>query len=75
VANTEQPLVSLAERIADRIAADLNDRRGFHLDTLDDELQREIRDKWMGIIEAELAVPVVHRNEWRVRGFFFDSEE
>ena len=49
------PLPTLAQRIVRAIEDDLNDRRGFHLDSLDDETRNSIVDKWEKLIEAELA--------------------
>jgi len=45
---------TLAERIGLAIERDLNDRRDMKWDSIDDETQVEIRDKWKTIIEAEL---------------------
>lgn len=43
-----------AARAVDDLFEDLNDRRGLHLDTLDKGIQREIRDKWRGIVERAI---------------------
>jgi len=48
-------LPTVAQRIARAIERDLNDRRGFHLKSLDDETRNSIVDKWEKLIEAELA--------------------
>lgn len=48
------PLPNLAQRIARAIANDLNDRRGLHLSSLDDERRNDIVDTWEILIEAEL---------------------
>lgn len=48
------PLPTLAQRIALAIERDLNDRRGLHISSLDEEIQITILDKWQRLIEAEL---------------------
>lgn len=45
---------NLAQRIARKIEDDLNDRRGFKLNTLDDETRNSIVDKWEVLIQTEL---------------------
>lgn len=49
----------LALAISDAIEADLNDRRGLHLDVLSEEIQRDIRRAWWkrikGILEMDEA--------------------
>ena len=50
----EHPLPTLPQRIALAIERDLNDRRGFHLSSLDSETNRRILDTWAKIIEKEL---------------------
>ena len=42
-----------AERAAWKIIADLNDRKGFHVNDLDDELQDEIFATFVEIIDKE----------------------
>ncbi len=49
------PLLTLAQRIARAIERDLNDRRGYHLNSLDDETRNAIVDKWETLIEKELS--------------------
>ena len=48
------PSPNLAQRIARKIEDDLNDRRGFKLNTLDDETRNSIVDKWEVLIQTEL---------------------
>jgi hypothetical protein len=36
----------LARKIANAIEADLNDRKGLHINNLDEEIQEEIRREW-----------------------------
>jgi hypothetical protein len=50
------PSPTLAQRIALAIENDLNDRRGFHMSTLDNDTNREILDRWAELIEAELSL-------------------
>lgn len=46
-----------AEHMADSIILiTLNDRKGYHIDTLNKELQKEIRDEVVAIIEKVLAL-------------------
>jgi hypothetical protein len=49
------PLPTLAQRIARAIELDLNDRRGYHFNSLDDETRNLIVDKWEKLIQSELA--------------------
>lgn len=49
------PSPTLAQRIALAIETDLNDRRGFHMSSLDNETNRKILDQWAKLIEAELS--------------------
>lgn len=44
----------IARKAVKRIMADLSDRSGFELDALDEDIQNEIRQKWIDIIEAEI---------------------
>lgn len=48
------PSPTLAQRIALAIETDLNDRRGFHMSTLDNDTNRKILDRWAELIDAEL---------------------
>ena len=48
--NDGHPLPNLAQRIARAIENDLNDRRGFHLSSLDDERRNDIVDTWETLI-------------------------
>ena len=50
-----KPPPTLAQRIARAIERDLNDSRGFHLDSLGDHERNKIVEKWEKLIEAELA--------------------
>jgi hypothetical protein len=45
---------TLPDRIVAEIEADLNDRRGLGIDTLDDDIQDDIRDKWVELIKRVL---------------------
>ena len=40
--------------IVRRIEADLNDRRGLHVDGMDSDIRKQIRDAWYGIIADEI---------------------
>ena len=44
----------IARLIVDDIEADLNDRRGLHLSTLDDEILAEIKQTWVDMIMRRL---------------------
>ena len=44
----------IASQIVKAIEADLNDRRGLHLDDLDIEIQREIRTTWRNLVMSIL---------------------
>ena len=44
----------IADRIVDRIEKDLNDRKGFDLDSLEGPIREEIRGKWKRIIVEAL---------------------
>lgn len=46
--------VELAVRIAAVIENDLNDRRDFHIDSLEQSLQDQIKAKWIKLITSEL---------------------
>jgi len=48
------PKPTLAQRIAMAIEEDLNDRRGLHISSLDEEVQVKILDTWVKIIEELL---------------------
>lgn len=48
------PKPTLAQRIALAIESDLNDRRGLHINSLDDDIQRDILDRWEELITKEL---------------------
>lgn len=45
----------VAKRIVAEIQANLNDRSGFDLTALDDDIQEEITEAWMGIVDREIA--------------------
>lgn len=49
------PPRDIAWKIVAAIEDDLNDRRGFHLDGLGDDLREHIQDVWLGKIRAILA--------------------
>ncbi len=49
------PQPTLAQRIALAIEKDLNNRRGFHLSTLDNETNKTILDAWENLIKMELS--------------------
>lgn len=42
---------ALSMRIVKAVEKDLNDRRGFHLDTLDPNIRRGIRQAWLSLIK------------------------
>lgn len=46
----QHPQPDFYQRSVAAIEADLNDRRGLHLNGVDDELQDEIRDRWAELI-------------------------
>ena len=52
--NEGHPVPNRAQRIARLIEDDLNDRRGLHLSSLDDETRNAIVDRWEGLIQGEL---------------------
>lgn len=43
-------------RIVLAIERDLNDRRGFHLSSLDAEIRRTIRKRWLALVRKELGL-------------------
>ena len=45
----------VAKRIVEKIIEDLNDRSGVGIDSLDDDIQEEIKDSWIKIVEKELS--------------------
>lgn len=47
----------LAERIANAIEQDVNDRRGLKWDGIDDERCDTIRDEWVRLIREEFLKP------------------
>lgn len=46
--------MDIAAKIVDEIAADLNGRKGFDLDCLDEEIYEDILESWYGIIQRIL---------------------
>lgn len=44
----------IASQIVKAIETDLNDRSGLHLDSLDIEIQREIRTTWRNLVMSIL---------------------
>lgn len=52
--NLRHPAPTLAQRIANAIEHDLNDRRGLGIDTLNNDIQDEIFDAWAALIEDEI---------------------
>ena len=42
------------ELIVNEILADLSDRKGFDIYELDEDIQEEIKQTWIGIIEKHL---------------------
>jgi hypothetical protein len=47
--------VQFIEEVVKDIEYDLNDRRGLHINNLDEEIQQEIKDKWRTIVESKLS--------------------
>ena len=47
------PTPDLAWRIVTAIERDLNNRRGLGFEGLDEDVQYEIRDRWVELIKAE----------------------
>jgi hypothetical protein len=43
----------LAEKIVGKILSNLNDRRGFHLDDVDENVLKEIKKSWVEIVLKE----------------------
>jgi hypothetical protein len=41
-----------AANLAERLFADMGDRRGFHTDDLDDDVKEDWKQKWAGIIDS-----------------------
>lgn len=52
---TTKEIDRAAKRAVTRIWENLDDRRGFNLDSIDDEIQKEIRAELVEIIAAEIA--------------------
>ena len=50
----DHPKPTLPERIALAIERDLNDRRGLHISSLDEQVQIQILDTWKRLVEVEL---------------------
>lgn len=50
------PVPDLAERIVRAIETDMNGRSGMGFDTIDidEDIQYEIRDKWVELVRAEI---------------------
>lgn len=46
-----------ASDIVEAITQDLNDRKGLHIDELDDDVQSDIREVWIAKVAAILAAP------------------
>lgn len=45
----------VSKKIVERIIEDLNDRSGIGIDSLDDDIQEEIKESWIKIVEEELS--------------------
>jgi hypothetical protein len=41
-----------AKELVRQLLTNLDDRRGFHLDNLDDDVMLELVQSWLGIVEA-----------------------
>lgn len=49
------PLAACIKEIVLALEADLNNRRGFHMDTLDEDIRSEMKLAWKRIVARALA--------------------